>query len=372
LCDARNLGQVLEEAEPTRLRAVRPPRREIHLAQQSAPRYGRWLKIVGRSAGAGILLAASVLAQQDVGVIYGRVTDSRGHAQRLMVRLLAAGDIPAGEVYTDAEGQYAFESLPSGEYKLVVEAEGFEPVRQSVRLDTRVSAKMQVYVTLEAITKTGAEPSQVISGSDASHKVDAKKPAPGFDAKALREFDRGASLERKSDLSGALAHYQKALRIEPDFYPALNNLGAIFERQGDHARAEQALLKAIQLNPEDGEAYVNLGHVLFEEGRYPEAAARLHDALKRSPNSAAGHFFLGSTYMKLGSVDQAESNLKEACRLDSKGMPAAHLQLANLYLHAKNFASAESELESYLRANPADPQAPAIRKMLADIRAIHN
>ena len=320
-----------------------------------------------------VLLSGTVLlGQQETGVIYGRVTDSRGHPQRLMVHLLASGDIPAGDEYTDAEGQYAFRSLPSGEYWVVVEAEGFEPVRQLVRLDVHVNSKMPANPVLEPLAGKSAPPSPIVSGSPSSQAVNAKKLALTFDARALREFDKGNASREKGDFEGAVRHYQRAIEIDAQFYPALNNLGAIYERQRDHAHAEQVLLRALQVNPNDSDSYVNLGHVLYEEGRYPDAAVRLEEALKRSPDSATGHFFLGSTYLRLGELDQAESNLKQACALDPKGLPAAHLQLANAYLRANDPIAAATELETYLKASPDDPQAPAIRKLLARIEPAKN
>jgi tetratricopeptide (TPR) repeat protein len=112
------------------------------------------------------------------------------------------------------------------------------------------------------------------------------------------------------------------------------------------------------VNSGDGESYVNLGHVLYNEGRYIKARVRLKEGLKRSPGFATGHFFLGSTELKLGDLGRAESNLKQACLLDPKGIPEAYLQLANVYLRARELAAAGTELGDYLRANPADPQAP--------------
>src|SRR5207249_7118680 len=82
--------------------------------------------------------AASLWAQQDSGVIEGRVTDSSGQPQRLLVHLLAAGDIPAGDAFTDSNGQYTFFALPNGDYWVVVEAESFRPARQHVMLDMRI------------------------------------------------------------------------------------------------------------------------------------------------------------------------------------------------------------------------------------------
>jgi Tfp pilus assembly protein PilF len=289
-----------------------------------------------------------------------------------MVHLLADGYTPAGDVYTDAQGQFIFQSLPGGDYWVVVEADGFQPVREHTRLDAVISPTAQVNPVLEPVVTTGAKPSPVISGSASSHTLNAKTPTPDFNPKALREFDKGNKSKQKGDLQSAIAHYKKAVEIDPQFYPGLNNLGAAYELEKDHGRAEETLRKSIAIDPRDGEGYLNLGHVFYEEGRYPEALVQLQEGLKRSSNSAIGHFFLGSTYFKLGDLGRAESSLKRACLLDAHGMPKAQLQLANVYLQARNLVAASQELESYLRANPSDPQAPAIHKLLASIRTQNN
>lgn len=313
--------------------------------------------------------APLLLAQSETGVIHGRVTDTRGQAQRVHVQLLAAGDIPAGDRYAGNEGEYVFETLPSGEYWVVIEAEGFRPVRRPVSLDIRLNANVQVNLILERIEGTAATPSPVVSGSASSHMVDAHKLPTPVNAQALREYNKGRSDERKGNLEGAADHYRKALRIELNYYPALNNLGALYERERRHAQAEEVLNLAILTNPDDGQAYINLGHSLYEEGRYPEASVRLEEGLKRSPNSATGRFFLGSAQLKLGDIAAAEANLKRASALDPQGLPAAHLQLANVYLKTRDLRQAAAELQTYLKANPSDPQAPAIRGLLASVTA---
>ena len=311
--------------------------------------------------------APLLLAQSETGVIHGRVTDARGQAQRVRVQLLAAGDIPAGDRYTGNEGEYVFETLPSGEYWVVIEKEGFRPFRQGINLDIRLNPNAQVNVVLEEDRVNSKTPSPVVSGSASSHTVDAQNLPPPLDARALREYNKGRNEESKGNLEGALDHYRKALRVEPKYYPALNNLGALYERQRRHSQAEEVLDLAILSNPDDGQAYINLGHSLYEEGRFTDAANRLEEGLKRSPNSATGRFFLGSAQLKLGDTASAESNLKRACALDPQGLPAAHLQLANVYLKRRDLRQAAAELETYLKANPSDPQAPAIRGLLASV-----
>jgi tetratricopeptide (TPR) repeat protein len=307
-------------------------------------------------------------AIENNGVVYGKVTDSYGHPQRLRVQLLGPGDMLVGEMYSDTEGSYSFRGLPNGQYCVVVEQQGYRPVRQPVLLD-KLNPRAQAYITLESGNATPKSVTAVVAGSESSGRVDASKPARDFSPKAMREFEKGNQSQKDGNFESAMSHYQKALRIEPDFYPALNNLGIIYTRQKDRPQAEAAFLKSLQINPDDAEAYINLGHLLYEEGNYQLAIERLQDGLKRSPQSPIGHFFLGSVYLKLGDLDNAEPNLKQACAVDPTGMPSAHLQLANLYLKRHEMTAASTELQAYLRANPSDPQAPAIKRMLANIAA---
>ncbi len=335
-------------------------------------RAGLGLSPLGNLLGAvGLFLGVAVSAagQTHEGVIMGRVTDARGQPQHVLVRLLADGDILAGDVYTDSNGLFAFRSLPNGGYYVVVDEQGYRPVRQYALLDFRIEPKAQVVIALEPLGKQPKEPSQVIAGSSRSYQLNAKGSSRTFDPKTLREFEKGNQKQRAGNLESAMAHYRKALRIDPDFYPALNNLGTIFERRKNHAEAEATFLHSLEVNPDDAEAYFNLGHALYEEGKYQVAVERLAQGLQRSPRSAVGYFFLGSAYLKLGDLAKAEPNLKEACVSDPAGMGSAHLQLANLYLRRHDVDAASVELETYLKANPSDPQAPSIKKMLANIAA---
>src|SRR5690348_6899440 len=159
--------------------------------------------VLWRAAALSFLGAAALFAQTETGVIYGRVTNSRGQAQNVMVRLYAEGDLPAGNMYTDAQGQFAFQALPGGEYWVVVEAEGFRPLREHARLDATISPRAQVNAVLEPVTAAAVNPNPIVSGSTSSHIVDAKKPAPDFNPKALREFDKGNKSRQNGDFAAA-------------------------------------------------------------------------------------------------------------------------------------------------------------------------
>jgi Tfp pilus assembly protein PilF len=332
-----------------------------------APGRGRhgWVFTAGGLA-VWLALAANLCGQSN-GIVRGRIMDPQGAAENISVRLIADGEVPVGYTYTDSDGHYIFQQLEGGTYFVIVEVDGYRPVRERAMLDMQFEPKATVNITLEPLRKDAEPPSPVIAGSTSSQKLDAKRPAAPFSPKVLREFEKGNKAQQNGDLATALAHFRKALALDPNFYPALNNEGTLLERQGNHTAAALAFSKAAKINPDDSEAYINLGHVLYEEGKYHDAIQQLELGLQRSPNSATGNFFLGSAYFKLQNEDKAEALLRRACELDSEHLPAAHLQLANLYLKRREYAAARVQLETYLRQNPSDPQAPAIKKKLASL-----
>ncbi|MDR3677271.1 MAG: tetratricopeptide repeat protein [Acidobacteriota bacterium] len=315
----------------------------------------------------GLACIAPLAYAQTTGVISGRVTNSQGQVQTVLVHLLAEGDIPAGDAYSDSNGSYVFTGLPSGTYSVVVEAEGYKPFRGRVQLEGNIEPRGQVMVVLEPATKQAVSKGPAILENKHPSEPYIKHPLPSFDRKAVKEYDKGAGAQQSGNAKAALAHYQKALRIDPDFYPALNNIGTIYERQGNHTLAQEAFLHAMKINPDDGESYINLGHVLYEVGDYRPAIDRLNEGLKRSPESAAGNFFLGSSYYKLRESSKAEPLLKKACALDPFHMAPARLQLANLYLQRHDYESAKLQLQIYLQLSPHAPQAAAAKKILDDI-----
>jgi len=317
-----------------------------------------------------LLRAPSTGAQEQVnGVVAGRVTDPRGQPQSVLVSLVAGGEILVGQVYTESNGNFSFSNLHSGLYYVTVEAPGYRPARESVMIDARSSSKTQINISLEPVAPGPAPPGPIVAGSPTSYRLNLRANRRAFDARALHEFDKGNEKQRSGDWKAAVSHYEKALRIDPDFYPALNNMGAIALRRKEPAEAESFFLKSLAVNPDDGEAYINLGHVLYEQAKYQPAMERLEEGLKRSPESSAGHFFLGSVYLKLGDLEKAEKDLKTACALEPTGMAQAHLQLANVYLRRHDMRAASAQLREYLQANPSDPQTPAIKKLLASIDA---
>src|SRR5262245_3708746 len=61
----------------------------------------------------------------------------------------------------------------------------------------------------------------------------------------------------------ALAHWERAIKLDPTYAPAYNNLAIGYEQQGDFEKARNAYQKALELNPSN--QYIKQNYELFKE-----------------------------------------------------------------------------------------------------------
>ncbi len=126
-------------------------------------------------------------------------------------------------------------------------------------------------------------------------------------------LDLGGSLERAGDVDGAVDAGRRALRLSPDWPPALNFLGYVL---ADHNRelkeAQRLIEQAIARDPDNG-AYVDShGWVLYRLGRYAEARVKLERAVLLTEGDAVVREHLGDVYRELGLPELAREQYKVA------------------------------------------------------------
>ena len=81
------------------------------------------------------------------------------------------------------------------------------------------------------------------------------------DAKAQVKF--GIRVAQLGLWREALAHWERAVKLDPTYAPAYNNLAIGYEQQGDFEKARDAYQKALELNPNN--QYVKQNYELFKE-----------------------------------------------------------------------------------------------------------
>lgn len=150
---------------------------------------------------------------------------------------------------------------------------------------------------------------------DAAHVLAAAQAAQGKLDLALASYDRalalrpdfaevisnrGTCLERLGRLDDALASYQRALALRPDFFDALYNLGNVLCTLGRHAEALAAYDRALAVRPSHADALNNRGQALRELMRYDEALASYDAAIAVAPRHAMAHCNAAALRLLLG------------------------------------------------------------------------
>ncbi|MBE9226218.1 tetratricopeptide repeat protein [Phormidium sp. LEGE 05292] len=119
-------------------------------------------------------------------------------------------------------------------------------------------------------------------------------------------------------LRDAIAFCNKAIQLQPDFAPNHKILGNILQTQGNLEAALNAYVKALELNPEFAEAYINQGSILSKLGRNEEAIVSLEKAIAINPNIGAAYWNLANVYLQLDNLEKVVECRKQAFSLEPK------------------------------------------------------
>jgi tetratricopeptide (TPR) repeat protein len=90
---------------------------------------------------------------------------------------------------------------------------------------------------------------------------------------AAEEIKAGAKLAQAGNIAGAIAEFDKAIKINPKSSMAYNNRGLMHSKQRDYKGALADYNKAIEIDPNYGGAYTNRGQ-LIRRSRHGERSQR--------------------------------------------------------------------------------------------------
>jgi tetratricopeptide (TPR) repeat protein len=113
--------------------------------------------------------------------------------------------------------------------------------------------------------------------------------------------------------------YQKALKINPKFAPAANNLAYLYMEQGGNIDEALALAQtAKQQFPDDPHISDTLGWAYYKKNIFSRAIVYLKEANEKVVGNSLMRYHLGMAYYKNGDKEQAKRELRKALELDSK------------------------------------------------------
>jgi tetratricopeptide (TPR) repeat protein len=169
-------------------------------------------------------------------------------------------------------------------------------------------------------------------------------------------YNLGLAHTDRGEFDAAIAAYEEAIRLAPDLAEAHNGLGNVYFNQD---KLEQALAKyeqAAQLDPGLVDAHFNLGHVYLSLDRYAEALAAYQEANRLNPGDAETLHNIGVAYVKQGMVSEASVAWEEALRANPD-FAETHYTLGLAYVDLQRYGEAITQLNEALRLDPQRTRA---------------
>jgi tetratricopeptide (TPR) repeat protein len=164
---------------------------------------------------------------------------------------------------------------------------------------------------------------------------------------------------RKMDFERALSYARNAVRIDPAFAKAYDQLGLCYAGLGRIGDAIAAYRSAIRLNDQQSLhspwPSMNLGTLYLRMERLSEAEDMLRKSKAVEPSFPVAHFRLGQVLEKEGRINEAIQELTEASRLDPT-YPEPHYALARILRRQNNTKSADEQLALFKNLRDADKQ----------------
>jgi protein O-mannosyl-transferase len=161
----------------------------------------------------------------------------------------------------------------------------------------------------------------------------------------------GNALVTKGRDDEAIAHFQKALEIQPDFAMAHNNLGNALLAKGQTDEAIAHFQKALEIQPDDATAHNNLGNVLLQSGRADDAIHHFEKALAARPDYAWAHYNLGNALLARGRRDEAVAHFQKALEI-KPDLVEAQINLGNVLFLKGQVNEAIAHFRSALELRP--------------------
>jgi cytochrome c-type biogenesis protein CcmH/NrfG len=292
--------------------------------------------------------------------IQGKIVfpENRDPDLRVEVRLESGATQVIFTAFTDSGGNFEFRNLAPGPYYISVNAEGYEPFRQSV---ASFGGNSLTIVLSKPVAIIKERP----TGLDADDRdiVDISQMKENLPKKAVQDYEKAILEKQKGKIESAMKLLEDAIRIAPNFFHAHNNLGLIYLLQKRYPDAETEFKRSHELSPKSERPLVNIGSLYIEQAILKkddrEVSGKLLDqaldalelSVKLNPHSAPAYFLLGQANYRSSFFDEAEAAFKKAQEADPN-LVGARLMLANIYVKQEKWAEALDALDSYLKDSP--------------------
>ena len=163
---------------------------------------------------------------------------------------------------------------------------------------------------------------------------------------------RGVQLGKRGKLDEAMAEFEAAIKLQPDYWQGHINAAVVLIDQGKLDEAMARLNKVLELNPKRSHAHASVGVVLARKGMLDEAMGHFQKAIQLDPSYAEAHANMARLLRDKGRLEEATAHFYAAMELKSED-PLARVDLGSILLERRMLDEA---VEQFHEAVQLDPQ----------------
>ena len=190
-----------------------------------------------------------------------------------------------------------------------------------------------------------------------------QNPTEIADLKVQSHYNLGLAYYHGGQTEKAIAAYQKAIQLEPNFAEAYGGLGVIYWRTGNLDAAIRHCQKAIKIAPENIEFHQNLTRIYWQNGRYDAAAVGYKIILELNPSDENALHHLGLILLSKQAYDDAVSYFQKVLQINPESA-LTHGALGVAYYKLGENGLAIQEFQEVLRLDPRNQNAREMLKRL--------
>jgi Flp pilus assembly protein TadD len=175
-------------------------------------------------------------------------------------------------------------------------------------------------------------------------------------AQAKQQFDR-------QDFTHAEETFKEALKLSPDDYFILSNLGVVEFQLGKLSDAEILLKKASSQRSDSSFALTTLGIVNYRQSRLSDAEKILRKSIAINPQDFTAHNYLGIVLAASGNGKAGEGEIMKALEINPQ-YADAHFNLAVIYATGKPPAKMLAKMHYAKAMQLGAPPDPSLEKLV--------
>jgi len=164
------------------------------------------------------------------------------------------------------------------------------------------------------------------------------------------------SLQQRNRIDEAMAWFQSAIDLNPNYADAHINLATLYMLKGRSEEAIDACRRALQVRPDLAQAHNTLAILLTEKRLFGEAIEHCRRGLEIRPHEEAFHFNLARVHAEQGDTERTKDHLLHALELNPR-LAAAHFELGRLF---EREGRIDVALEYYRSASKLQPDVDTL------------